>query len=297
MNTPTTPFDAMQLALMAAAFMAAALGLEGFLLLWHQTRSPAVQRLRRRLQAWFPDEPDESPPTGADPLTGPWSGSNLEPEGPARPAAKPQLLREAEPEEWWRRLQAAVQQRLDRRASRVRAAVLQLPDALDLMARALRSGHAFSTALNMVADEGPQALADEFAMVVQQLALGGDPDDAFDALAQRLPVDEVRFFVMAVKLQRQTGGQLADVLGNIAHLLRQRLQLLDKVRVLTAEGRLSAQVLAALPPVTAAALLAVRPEFVGLLWTDPTGVRMLQASGVLMVLGGLWLWRLTRIRV
>ena len=190
-----------------------------------------------------------------------------------------------------------MQQRLDRRASRVRAAVLQLPDALDLVARALRSGHAFSTALKMVADEGPQPLADEFAMVVQQLALGGDPDDAFDALAQRLPVDEVRFFVMAVKLQRQTGGQLAEVLGNIAHLLRQRLQLLDKVRVLTAEGRLSAQVLAALPPVTAAALLAVRPEFVGLLWTDPTGVRMLQASGVLMVLGGLWLWRLTRIRV
>ncbi|MEY3286599.1 MAG: hypothetical protein RL500_1329, partial [Pseudomonadota bacterium] len=124
-----------------------------------------------------------------------------------------------------------------------------------------------------------------------------DPDDAFEALAQRVPVDEIRFFVMAVKLQRQTGGQLAEVLGNIAQLVRQRLQLMDKVRVLTAEARLSAKVLAALPPATAGALLAVRPEFVSLLWTDPTGVRMLQGSALLMVLGSLWLWRLTRIRV
>ncbi|MBU6194758.1 MAG: type II secretion system F family protein, partial [Burkholderiales bacterium] len=123
------------------------------------------------------------------------------------------------------------------------------------------------------------------------------PSDALDALAQRIPVDEVRFFVMAVKLQRQTGGQLAEVLGNIAHLLRQRQQLVDRVRVLTAEGRLSAQVLSALPPVTAAALWLVRPEFIALLWTDPMGLQMLQASAVLMVLGCLWLWRMTRIHV
>ncbi len=259
MNTTST-MDAMQWALMAAAFLAAALGVEGLVLLWHQTRSPAVQRLQRRLQDWFPQA-------------------------------------QAQPDPWWQHTMEALRARLHYRRTRVRDMVLQLPDALDLMSRAMRSGHAFTTALQMVAEEGPQPLASEFAIVSEQLALGGDPDEAFEALAQRVPVDEVRFFVMAVRLQRQTGGQLAEVLGNIAELVRQRLQLLDKVRVLTAEGRLSAKVLAALPPVTAGALMLVRPQFIAVLWTDPTGQRLLQASGVMMVLGSLWLWHLTRIRV
>lgn len=276
MTTSDAPLDAMELAVMAATFLTAALGLEGLLLLWHRTRSSTVQRLRRRLQAWFPEEAVD---------------------GDERTPRDSALLRKSQDTGWWGRVQALWQQRLNRRASRVRAVVLQLPDALDLMARALRSGHAFSTALQMAAEEGAQPLAGEFALVAEQIALGANPDEAFEALAQRVPVDEVRFLVMAVKLQRQTGGQLAEVLGNIAQLLRQRLQLLDKVRVLTAEARLSAKVLAALPPVTAAALLAVRPQFVSVLWTDPAGVQMLQASAVLMVLGGLWLWRLTRIRV
>lgn len=282
MNPPHTSLDAMQWALLAAAFLAAALGLEGLVLLWHQTRSTTVQRLRRRLQAWFPETTERAP---------------LELETAYDDASTPELLREAAPSTVWGRVQERLQGWMNRRASRVRAVVLQLPDALDLMARALRSGHAFSTALQMLAEEGPQPLAGEFALVVEQLALGGDPDEAFDALAERVPVDEMRFFAMAVKLQRQTGGQLAEVLGNIAHLLRQRLRLLDKVRVLTAEGRLSAQVLAALPPVTGAALLAARPESISVLWTDPAGMQLLQISAALMVLGGVWLWRLTRIRV
>lgn len=253
------PFGALELALMGAAFLAAALGLEGVALMWRQTRSPAVLRVQRRLQAWFPQD--------------------------------------LEPDPWWTRLQAFWRQYRGARGAHVRAVVMQLPDALDLMARALRSGHAFSTALQMVAEEGPQPLASEVQQVVEQMAWGGDPNEALDALALRVPVDEVRFFVMAVKLQRQTGGQLAEVLGNIALLLRQRLQLVDKVRVLSAEGRLSAQVLSALPPVTAGALWLARPEFMAVLWTDPLGLRMLQLSGVLMVLGSLWLWRMTRIRI
>lgn len=297
MSTPDAPFDAMQLALMAAAFLAAALGLEGLVLLWHQARSPTVQRLRRRLQAWFPEESAVDRLAGSGGAADTWAGPGTTPDGEPAGPVRSALLREPERQTAWDRLQDTLQRGLNRRTGRVRAAVGQLPDALDLMARALRSGHAFSSALQMVAEEGPQPLAGEFALVAEQMALGGDPDEAFEALAQRIPVDEVRFFVMAVKLQRQTGGQLAEVLGNIAQLLRQRLQLVDKVRVLTAEGRLSAKVLAALPPVTAAALLAVRPEFVAVLWTDPTGVRMLQASAALMLLGGLWLWRLTRIQV
>lgn len=271
MPTVEAPWDAMQLALLAAAFLAAALGLEGLVLLWHQTRSPAVQRLRRRLKAWLP----EQEPSGPGAATG-------------RPVADSN--RRSAIVEWltarWRRRPAAL-----------RPLVAQLPDALDLMARALRSGHSFASALQMVADDGPQPLAVEFRQVAEHIALGGEADQAFEALAQRVPVDEMRFFVMAVRLQRQTGGQLAEVLGNIAQLVRQRLQLRDKVRVLTAEGRLSAQILAALPPVTAGALLLIRPEFMALLWTDPAGLRLLQGSAVLMAAGGLWLWRLTRLRL
>ena len=259
MNTFELPSGVVPLALLVAAFLAAALGVEGLMLLWHQTQSPAVQRLRRRLQDWFPESGPAAHAVDED----------------ARPAA---------PVGAWNRLLHALEERLLRRASRRRMMVQQLPDALDLMARALRSGHAFSTALQMVADEGPQPLAGEFARVAEQITLGGDPDDAFEALAERVPIDEMRFFVMAVKLQRQTGGQLSEVLGNIA-------------RLLTAEGRLSAKVLAALPPVTAGALFTIRPELMAVLWTDPLGLKMLQASTGLMVLGCLWLWHLTRIRV
>lgn len=272
MNTFELPSGVVPLALLVAAFLAAALGVEGLMLLWHQTQSPAVQRLRRRLHDWFPESGPAAHAVDED----------------ARPAA---------PVGAWNRLLHALEERLLRRASRRRMMVQQLPDALDLMARALRSGHAFSTSLQMVADEGPQPLAGEFARVAEQITLGGDPDDAFEALAERVPIDEMRFFVMAVKLQRQTGGQLSEVLGNIARLVRQRAQLSDKVRVLTAEGRLSAKVLAALPPVTAGALFTIRPELMAVLWTDPLGLKMLQASTGLMVLGCLWLWHLTRIRV
>ncbi|MFM2186042.1 MAG: type II secretion system F family protein [Burkholderiaceae bacterium] len=275
-GTTETSWDAMQLALLAAAFLAAALALEGLVLLWHQTRSPTVQRLRRRLQAWVPE-------AGGPSAAGSHGALSISERG-----RWPHVLE---------RLQAEAEARWQRRPSRMRQLVSQLPDALDLMSRAMRSGHAFSTAVQMVAEDGPQPLAGEFRRVSEHISLGGDPDEAFDALARRVPVDEMRFFVMAVRMQRQTGGQLGEVLGNIAQLVRQRLQLLDKVRVLTAEGRLSAKILAALPPITAGALLLVRPEFMALLWTDPAGLRLLQASGALMAVGGLWLWRLTRIRV
>lgn len=280
MNTEV-PWDAMQWALMVAVFLAAALGLEGLVLLWHETRSPAVLRLRRRLHTWLPHAHAEGPATGGL--------------GSAGGIASPDLL--GPPRTRWQTIRSAVQERWHRRPAMRRTMVAQLPDALDLMARSMRSGHGFSAALQMVAEEGPQPLATEFRRVAEQITLGGDADAAFEALARRVPVDEIRFFVMAVRLQRTTGGQLGEVLGNIAQLVRQRLALLDKVRVLTAEGRLSAKILGALPPVTAAALLAVRPEFVSVLWTDPAGLQLLKGSAVLMALGSLWLWRLTQLRI
>lgn len=280
MNTEA-PWDAMQWALMVAVFMAAALGLEGLVLLWHETRSPTVLRLRRRLHTWLPHASDEDTSPGA--------------RASANGIASPALM--GLPRTRWQGLQAEIRERWQRRPAIRRAMVAQLPDALDLMARSMRSGHGFSAALQMVADDGPQPLATEFRRVAEQITLGADADAAFEALARRVPVDEIRFFVMAVRLQRKTGGQLGEVLGNIAQLVRQRLALLDKVRVLTAEGRLSAKILGALPPVTAGALMAVRPEFISVLWTDPAGVQLLKASAALMAIGGVWLWQLTRVRI
>lgn len=341
------PIDWLSLGLLAAAFLAAALAIEGLVLLWQQTRSPAVQRLRRRLRAWLPDSGEPggrlggrrggspawlqgngvegthlqglarllvqaggswSPPAflwlcavlallaalgvlGWQALGPPWPG-------PAGGSASGTLT------SWVIVLAAALAAGLAPVAlltlqsrRRIKAVVEQLPDALDLLSRALRSGHGFSAAMQMVAQDGPKPLAEEFGRVEEVIALGGDADAAFDSLAQRVPVSEMRFFVMAVRLQRQTGGQLAEVLGNIAHLVRQRQQLQDKVQALTAEGRLSAKILGALPPVTAGVLLLVRPEFIALLWRDPAGLQLLQASVALMALGGVWLWQLTRIRV
>lgn len=184
-----------------------------------------------------------------------------------------------------------------RRRARLRQIALQLPGALDLMARALRSGHAFGSAVQMVAQEAPQPVAQAFGLVAEQIGWGRDVDDALEDLTQRVPLDDVRFLVVAVRLQRQTGGQLAEVLGNLAELVRQRQRLLDRVRVLTAEGRLSAQVLGAMPLVTAGVIYLIRPEFIRVLWTDPAGWRWLQASALLFVMGVIWLWRMTRIRV
>ena len=173
----------------------------------------------------------------------------------------------------------------------------QLPDALDLMGRALRSGHAFATALQMAAAESPAPIGPTLALVHDQISWGREPDEAFEELARRAPLDDVRFFVVAVRLQRQTGGRLAEVLANIAAMVRHRILLQDKVRVLSAEGRLSAVVLGALPVLTALVIHLIRPDFIALLWTDPAGLRWLQVAAVLFGGGVLWLWRLTRITV
>ena len=326
MTSHTQSIAWMQLALLGAAFLAAALTLEGLLLLWHQTRSPAVQRLRKRLKAWLPEAELASNTAGGVSSSPTWlwlmqTGSKWTPPslmGLSAVLAFLGLLMGAWSLQTWSNAPVgagawplwlgvlivacalgavpwvvlAVQ-----RERRLKQMVVQLPDVLDLMARAMRSGHAFSTAVQMVADEGPVPLAQEFARLSEQIGYGRDPDEAFEELAQRVPQDDIRFFVMAVRLQRQTGGQLTEVLGNIAELVRQRLRLLDKVRVLSAEGRLSAQVLAALPVVTAGVMIMIRPEFMATLWTDPLGVRMLVAASLLMAVGGVWLSRLTHLRV
>lgn len=320
---------AMQAAVLLTVFLAVGLAVEGLVLIWHHTSSPGVVRLRRRMKAWVPQmavDPGtdgrrrglngSAPPSrlqsmvwrSIDQAGWNWSAGQLaglslslgtlfalllgaaahgSGADLAAPAAVGGMLGAGAP---WLALAYCRQRRL----AQINR---QLADALALIARAMRSGHAFSSAVQMVAEESAAPLSREFAQVHEQVALGRDISLALEALVQRIPLDDLRLFTMAVRLQRQTGGNLAEVLDNISGLVRERLKLSAKVHALSAEGRLSAKVLSLMPPVTGGALYLIKPDMIRLLWTDPVGVALLQIGTVLFVAGSLWMWRMTRITV
>lgn len=183
------------------------------------------------------------------------------------------------------------------RQLRLQALLRELPDILDLMARAMQAGHSFSSALLLAATTGPQPIAQEFRTVFDELHYGASAEQALQHLAERVGGADMRFFVAAVLLQTETGGNLAEVLQTIARLMRERQRLQGQIRVLAAEGRLSAWILTLLPFVLASALLMINAEFIATLWKDPLGLRITAGAVVLMALGTLWMWRLVRIRV
>jgi tight adherence protein B len=173
----------------------------------------------------------------------------------------------------------------------------QLPDALDLMARALRAGHAFPAALQMVATEAQDPAATEFQHTHEEVNYGVAVQDAMLNLANRVPSMDLRYFIVAVLLQRETGGNLAEILDNLSMLIRERFKLLARVRVLASEGKLSAYILITLPFATATVIYLVNPKFISTLWTDPTGFKFTAGAVLMMVVGALWMWRIVKIRV
>lgn len=183
------------------------------------------------------------------------------------------------------------------RQQRMHAIENQLPDALDLIARAMQAGHAFSSALQMVGAEGPQPIAQEFRTTFDEINFGLSMQDALLNLAARARSPDLRYFVVAVLVQRETGGNLAQLLVSIAALIRERMKLKGTVRVLSAEGRLSAWILSILPFVLALVISLLNPGFVKVLWTDPIGIRMAGGALMLMALGIFWLWRIISVRI
>jgi tight adherence protein B len=173
----------------------------------------------------------------------------------------------------------------------------QLPDALDFMGRAMMAGHAFPSALQMVGSEMPEPIAGEFRIVFDEINYGISTQEALTNLSVRVPSTDLSYFVIAVLIQRETGGNLAELLGNISSLIRARLKLLGTVRVLSAEGRLSGWVLTLLPFVLGFVLQIVNPKFLNVLWTDPVGIKMVGFALCLMVVGIFAMWRITKIRV
>lgn len=184
-----------------------------------------------------------------------------------------------------------------RRAARLARFEEQLPEALDLIGRALRAGHAFPIAMQMVATEGADPIASEFQGAFDEINFGVPMNEALMNMAARVPSMDLRYFVVSVLLQRETGGNLAELLDNLSTLVRERFKLLGRVRVLAAEGKLSAYILIALPFFTAGAIFTVAPKFMEILWTDPAGLKMVFATIAMMVVGVFVMWRIVKIRV
>jgi tight adherence protein B len=149
----------------------------------------------------------------------------------------------------------------------------------------------------MVGEEAQDPIAGEFRTVHDEINFGVAVPAALTNLANRVPSPDMRHFVIAVLIQRETGGNLTELLANISALIRERLKLLLKIRVLSAEGRLSALILCILPFALAGVINVVNPAFMAVLWTDPIGLQMIYAALVMMVLGALWMRKIIRIRV
>lgn len=184
-----------------------------------------------------------------------------------------------------------------RRTARMKRFEEQFPEALDLLSRAIRAGHAFTTAMGMVAEEAPDPVGPEFRKSFDEQNFGLPLKDALNNMADRVPVLDVRFFVTAVLIQRETGGNLSEILDNLAHVVRERFKILRQVRVYTAHGRLTGYVLMALPACLAVVLQFINADHMNLLFRDPKGQMMLTGAIVLQIIGYIWIKRVVKIEV
>lgn len=173
----------------------------------------------------------------------------------------------------------------------------QLSDALELVARALRSGHSLASGMHVVAEEMPSPICDEFSRVFEEQNLGIPIEDALKAMCERVPNMDLRFFVTSVSIQRQTGGDLAEILDKIGYVVRERYRILGQVKALTGEGRLSGVVLIALPFALFAFMLNTKPDYVEALWTTDLGKKMSVAAIIAQILGALTIRKIVNIKV
>jgi tight adherence protein B len=172
----------------------------------------------------------------------------------------------------------------------------QLPDALDVMSRALRAGNPFNEALRVVAEEMDDPIATEFGITFSDLNYGVSVKAAFKGLLERTPNVSIAALVAAVLVQRETGGNMAEILDRIASVLRQRQRFQRRVRTLTAEGRVSAWILVLMPFVLALILTVIAPDYLPMLFSHPVGLRLIGAALLIMAFGIWWIRRIVRVR-
>jgi tight adherence protein B len=182
----------------------------------------------------------------------------------------------------------------NKRMARVEA---QLPDAMDFLSRSMRAGHAFVISLGMVGEDLPDPLGQEFRTLYNEQNLGASMNSAFDNLNRRVPLLDMRFFSSAVLLQRQTGGNLSEILGRLSEVIRERFRLRGHVKAVSAHGRMTAGILTALPVVTAVALLLVAPGYLQGMFSDPDGKKLVAGAVLSQIIGNLIIRKIIRIRV
>jgi tight adherence protein B len=171
------------------------------------------------------------------------------------------------------------------------------PEALDLLGRAVRAGHAFTTGLEMIGKESAEPISGEFRTTFDEQNFGLPLRDALLNLAERMPLIDVRFFVTALLIQRETGGNLAEILDGLAHVIRDRFRIYREVKTRTAQGRLTAGILIALPPFMMVVLGSLNPHYISVLFTDPIGPTVLGVAALLQVVGSIVLWKIIHIEV
>ena len=184
-----------------------------------------------------------------------------------------------------------------RRKKRLKHFAAQLPEAMEMIARMLRSGQGLGFGISLVANEMPQPISGEFGRVFEEQNLGIPMEQSLKELAERIPNLDLKFFVTAVILQRQTGGDLSEILDKIGSLIRDRFRIWGQVQALTGEGRLSGVVLLVLPLVLFLAVYQLNPSYISVLFTDPMGTKMLAVAVVMQIIGALVIRKIVNIRV
>jgi tight adherence protein B len=184
-----------------------------------------------------------------------------------------------------------------KRTARIDKFEEHFPEALDLLSRAVRAGHAFNAGMKMVADELKDPVGPEFRKAFDEQNYGLPLKESLNAMAERIPLLDVKFFATAVLIQRETGGNLAEILDNLANVVRERFKIRRQVRVHTAHGRFTGYVLMALPAFLAVALMFINPEHMNLLFEEPIGQMMILVCIVMQATGFIWIKQIVKIEV
>lgn len=184
-----------------------------------------------------------------------------------------------------------------RRKKRFKKFAMQLPDAMELIARALRSGHSLASGLKVVVSEMPEPMSKEFSHAYEEQNLGIPIETALKNMLKRMPNMDLKFFVTAVAIQRQAGGDMAEILDKIGYIVRERFKILGQVQALTGEGRISGVVLMGLPIALFFAVYYLNPDYVMLLFTEELGRKMIAAAAVLQILGAIAIKKIVNIKI
>jgi tight adherence protein B len=184
-----------------------------------------------------------------------------------------------------------------KRAARIAALEAQLPDALDFLSRSMRAGHAFTISLEMVGEETHEPLGQEFRALFNEQNLGASLERSFASFGKRVPLPDVRFFSSSVLLQRQTGGNLSEILNRLSHIIRERFRLKGQIKAVSAHGKLTATILTLLPIATLGGLLLMSPGYLDPLVKDPLGRKIIAAGIIAQFLGNFFIRKIIKIKV